>query len=148
MRLEIELICILFPLIILEMVLQLEWSPPVVNSIDWTLFGKAHACLYKVTQKTVHLRAKTKPWGQRNCLLSSETGLCWGTYLGKGDKTFLQHWRAPRTQWPPSFLNGRSLEPPRLFLELAGRLANLSNLGRRALVREETKNPMVTLTEL
>ena len=25
------------------------WSPPVVNSIDWTWFGKAHTCLYKVT---------------------------------------------------------------------------------------------------
>ena len=36
-------------------------------------------------------------------------------------KQILQHWRAPRTQWPPSFLNGRSLEPPRLFLELAAR---------------------------
>ena len=48
-----------------------------------------------------------------------DTGLCWGTNLGKGTKQFLQHWRSPRTQWPPSFLNGRSLEPPRLFLELA-----------------------------
>jgi len=35
-RLQIELRCILFPLIILEMFLQLDWSPPVVNSIDWT----------------------------------------------------------------------------------------------------------------
>lgn len=36
-------------------------------------------------------------------------------------------------QWPPSFLNRRSLEQAELFLELA------------ALVREMTKNPMVTL---
>jgi hypothetical protein len=35
-KLEIELRCILFPLIILEMFLELDWSPPVVNSIDWT----------------------------------------------------------------------------------------------------------------
>jgi hypothetical protein len=34
--LEIELRCILFPLIILEMFLQLDWSPPVVNLIDST----------------------------------------------------------------------------------------------------------------
>ena len=48
MRLEIELRCILFPLITLEMFLQLDWSPPpVVNWIDWTWFGKAHICLYK-----------------------------------------------------------------------------------------------------
>jgi hypothetical protein len=48
MRLEIELRCILFPWIILEMFLQLDWSPPVVNSIVWTWFGKAHTCLYTV----------------------------------------------------------------------------------------------------
>jgi hypothetical protein len=39
------------------------------------------------------------------------------------------------------------LEPPRLFLELAAR-AKLSNQGRRAMIREVTKNPMVTVTEL
>ena len=39
------------------------------------------------------------------------------------------------------------MEPPRLFLEL-GRPAKLSNRWRRALVREVTKNPMVTLKEL
>ena len=44
-----------------------DWSPPVVNSIDWTWFGKAHTCLYKFPQLTVHVRAKTKPWGRRNC---------------------------------------------------------------------------------
>ena len=49
MRLEIELRCILFPLIILEKFLQLDWNPPVVNSIDWTWFGKAHTCLYKMS---------------------------------------------------------------------------------------------------
>jgi hypothetical protein len=45
----------------------------------------------------------------------------------------------PRTQWPP-FLNGKSLEPPRLFLELAAR-AKLSIQRRGVLVREVTKNP-------
>jgi hypothetical protein len=43
MRLEIELRCILFPLIILD------WSPPVENSIDWTWFGNM-ICHYKVPQ--------------------------------------------------------------------------------------------------
>ena len=33
---EIELMCIRFPLIILDMFFQLDWSPLVVNSIDWT----------------------------------------------------------------------------------------------------------------
>jgi hypothetical protein len=44
---------------------------------------------------------------------------CVSTDLGKGTKTFLLHLRAPRRQWPPSFLNGRNLELPRLFIELA-----------------------------
>jgi hypothetical protein len=33
-------------------------------------------------------------------------------------------------------------------LPIAGHLAKLSNRGRRALVREVSKNPMITLTEL
>ena len=33
-------------------------------------------------------------------------------------------------------------------LPRAGRLSKLSNRGRKAVVREETKNPMVTLTGL
>ena len=60
MNLKIELRCIPFPLIILEMFLQLNWSPPVVNSVDWTYFGKAHTCPYKLPQLTVHVRAQTK----------------------------------------------------------------------------------------
>jgi hypothetical protein len=36
MTLYIELRCIMFPLIIPEMFLQLDWSPSVVKSIDWT----------------------------------------------------------------------------------------------------------------
>ena len=35
MRLEIELRCILFPLIILEMFLELDWSPPMVMNMIW-----------------------------------------------------------------------------------------------------------------
>ena len=38
---------------------------------------------------------------------------------------------------------GTTKTPPR-----AGHQAKLSNRGRRALLREGTKNPMVTLTEL
>jgi hypothetical protein len=66
---------------------------------------------------------------------------------GKGYPNISAALKVPRTQWPLSFLNGRSLEPPRLFLQL-GRSAKLTNRGRRTLVREVTKNLMVTLTEL
>jgi hypothetical protein len=46
-----------------------------------------------------------------------------------------------------SFLNGRRLEPSKT-LPRAGRPTKLCNQGRRAKVREVTKNPMVTLTEV
>ena len=52
--------CILFPLIILETFLQLDSSRPMVNSIDWTWFGKAHTCLYKVPQSTGACQSKNK----------------------------------------------------------------------------------------
>jgi hypothetical protein len=45
-------------------------------------------CLYKVPQLTVHVIAKTKPWGRRNCPYSSETGLCRSIGLGRGTKRF------------------------------------------------------------
>ena len=51
-----------------------------------------------------------------------------------------------RTQWTPSFLNGRSLEPPRL--PSSGCLAKLRARRRRAWGRQVNRNPMVTLTEL
>ena len=45
-----------------------------------------------------------------------------------------------------SFLNGRSLEPPKL--PRAGRPVELSNQWKSDFLREVTKNPLVTLTEL
>lgn len=45
MQLKIKLRFILFPLYIVEMFLQLTWSPPVVNSVDGTWSGKAQAWL-------------------------------------------------------------------------------------------------------
>ena len=129
MKLKIELRCILFPLIILN------WSPPVVNSVDWTWFGKAHTCLYKVSQLT----KPTKPTMKWNQLSSKPSmkwkELSWGTNLGKEGTVASIIWK-----WK-KFGSTRTL--PR-----AGRPSKLSDRGRRALVREVTKNPMVTLSEL
>ena len=117
MRLDVELKCILFPLIILEMFLHLDWIPPVVKSIDFTWFGQAHNCLY-IRSHSWQCMSEQNPSHEVEGIVwkSSETGLCRGTDLGKGTKTCLPHWRFPRTQWPPSFLNGRRLEPPRLLV--------------------------------
>jgi hypothetical protein len=68
----------------------------------------------------------------------------------KGDRFVSRHISAalkvPKNTVASIFLNGRSFEPPRLFLELTP--IQLNNRGRRALVRVVTKTPMVTLTEL
>jgi hypothetical protein len=73
--------------------LQLDWSPTVVNSIDWTWFGKAHTPVY-IRSHSWQCMSEQKP-SQRE---SSETELCQGTDLGKGTKKCLQHWRFPRPQ--------------------------------------------------
>ena len=39
--------------------LQLDWSPPVANSIVWTWFWKKHTCLSKVPQLTEQSRIYT-----------------------------------------------------------------------------------------
>lgn len=51
--------------------------------------------------------------------------------------------RSQWSQWPPSSTCGGRSEPPGLFLGL-----NWATGGRRSLVREETKDPMVTMSEL
>jgi len=62
----------------------------------------------------------------------------------EGEKQFLECGKFPRAQWAQSLGNGKNMERPRLFLELAVR----PNWARRTLVREVTKNPMTTLIEL
>lgn len=52
-----------------------------------------------------------------------------------------------RVKWPPSLLHGRLVGQPGLFLELAVQ-TKLSSWGRRASVREVTKNTMITLADL
>ena len=120
MNLQIELRCIQFPFIIFQMSLELDWSPPVANSIVWTWFGRKHTCLEKVPQLTV---SKQKVQGTGRW--SPEFELWRGIYLGRGIQVFLECWnllprlcleldvqpkwttgqgpwsgRWPRTQWP------------------------------------------------
>ena len=86
-------------------------SPPVVNSIDWTWFWKAHTFLYKVP-KLSHMRSKELSVELWDRIVTRNKS-------GEAYKKILQHWRSPRTQLSPSFLNGKSLEQPILFLVLA-----------------------------
>ncbi len=128
-----ELRCILFPLIILEMFLQLDWSPPVVHGVDWTWFGKVHTCLYKVPQLTEHVRAQVNPWSPRNCLQRQD---CIEAQIWGRVQTHFCSIEGSQKHVISVTLNGRSLKRPGLFLELA----KLSTWWRRALSRLVTKN--------
>lgn len=89
----------------------------------------------KVLQLMMHIRAQTKHEVKGIVRHKSKEGY----------RTFLLLWRSQWAQWPPSSVSERSSEPPRLFG--AGSLLKSDHV-RRALVREVTNNPMVTLSEL
>jgi hypothetical protein len=55
--------------------------------------------------------------------------------------------KVPKNTVDSNILKWKKFETTKT-LPRTGHLAKLSNLGRRVLVREVTKNPMVTLTEL
>ena len=95
----------------------------------------------------MHIIAKTKPLGQRNCLQSSETGLCRGTDLGEGYKKNSAALKVPKSTVASIILKWKKFGTTRT-LPSAGCPTKLSNQGRRVLVREVTKNLMVTLAEL
>ena len=68
----------------------------------------------------VHVRAKTSHEVEIIVRRAPRQDYVEAQIWGRVPKCFLQHWMS-RTQWPPSFLNGRSLETPRSILELAAR---------------------------
>ncbi len=90
------------------------------------------------------VRAKTKPWGQRNGLQSWETGLCWDR-SGEDYKKIICCVEGSQEHLTSIILNGWSLKQSGLFR--SSLLAKLSN-RRRVLVREVIKTLMVTLVEL
>ncbi len=54
-----ELSCILLLSMVLEMLLQLDWSPAVLT-FHYTEIGKVYICLYKVSLSVVFVRGKSK----------------------------------------------------------------------------------------
>jgi hypothetical protein len=95
------------------------WNPPVVNSIDWTWFG-THLSIYgsyswqcMSEQKPSHeVKGIVRRAPRQDCVEAQ----IWV----RVPKHFCST-EGPRTQWPPSLLNGIRLELPRLFGELAAR---------------------------
>ena len=66
---------------------------------------------------------------------------------GEGYQTFSVALKVPKDTVSSIILKWKKFGPTKT-LPRAGRPAKLSSRGRRVLVREVTKNPMVTLTEL
>ena len=98
MRLQTERRCILFPVIIVEMFLQLDWTPPVVNSTEWTRFGKRHTPVYiepsrRTTYKKVYSARKSKKPSHEveRIVRRAPRQELEGTDLTKGTKKCLQH---------------------------------------------------------
>jgi hypothetical protein len=73
--------------------------------------------------------------------------LCRGSDLGKGTNNNSAALKVPKNTVASLILKWKKFGTIKT-LPGADRQAKLSNLGRRALVREVTKIPMVTLTEL
>ena len=124
------------------MLLQLG-RPPVVNSIDWTWFGKAHTCLYKVPQLT-----KQQPSHEvdgiarraRDRIVSKHRS-------GEGYENISAALKVPKNTVVSIILKWNKFGTTKT-LPKAGCPAKLGNRGRMALVKELTKNLVVTLTEL
>ena len=67
--------------------------------------------------------------------------------FGEGYKNISAALKVPKNTVTSIIFKWKKFETTKT-LPRAGHLAKLRNCGRRALVREVTKNPMVTLTEL
>jgi hypothetical protein len=68
MRLEIELRCILLPLIILEMFLQLHWTPTAINQLIG--YGTVYARSYSRQSKNQAMRLKELSLVLRDMIMS------------------------------------------------------------------------------
>ena len=132
MRFEIELRCILFALIILEMFLQLYWSPPVFNSLDWTWFGKAHICLYKEPQLT--LQSKTQAMRSKEFSVELRDRIMSRHRTGEGYQNISAALKVPKNTMASIILKWKKFGTTKT-LPRPGHPAKLS------------KNTMVTLTE-
>ena len=146
MKLKIELRCILFPLIILETFLQLNWSPPVVNSVDWTWFVR-HTPVY-VRSHSWQCMSEHKPsMKSKELSVDLRDRIVLRNKSGEGYRKISAALKVPLSTVASIIHKLKKFGTTRA-LPRAGRPSKLSDRRRRVLVREVTKNPMVTLSEL
>ena len=147
MTLEIQLRCFpfLLILIILQMFLHLDWSPSVVNAIDWTRFGKAHTPVRSHSWQRISEQKPSREVEGTACRAQAQDCVeaqIWGR-LQKNAAAL----KVPKSTVASIILKWKKVGTTRT-LPRAGHPAKLGNWGRRTWVRGVTKNPMVTLVEL
>ena len=103
---------------------------------------KAHTCLYKIPQLTVHVRARTNELS-----VELQDRIVSRHKSGERDQNISAALKVPKNTVASVILKWKKFGTIKTLIR-AGRQAKLSNRGRRALVREGTKNPMITLPEL
>ena len=146
MKFKIELRCILFPLIILEMFLQLNLSPSVVDSVDWTWLER-HTPVY-IRSHSWQCMSEHKPSMESKKLsVDLRDRIVFRNKSGEGYRKCSAALKVPMSTVASIIHKWKKFGTTRT-LPRAGRPSKLSDRGRRALVREVTKNLMVTLSEL
>ena len=69
---------------------SIPWLESTCGKVNrfYVILKGTHTPVHIRSQLTMHIRTKTKTWRWRNCLQSSETGLCRGTDLWKAIKHY------------------------------------------------------------
>lgn len=97
---ETDLRCFLLPLIIFDLFLQLDSSPPVLSSLD-LIWKDTHLCVWDSTAD--------RAWQSNHLYISERIVSRLRSVEGNG--TFLQLWSSWRAQLCPSFFYGKKFEP-------------------------------------
>ena len=147
LTLQIELRCIQFPLIILEMSLQLDWSPPVANSIDWTRFRKKHTFLYKGPTVDSACQSRNSTMKSKELFVELRDRIVRRHRSGEGYEVISRVLKIPKSTVSSIMRKWKEYGTTQT-LPRAGHPTKLSNQARRTLVREGNNNPMTSLTEL
>uniref|UniRef100_A0AAZ3SDA0 Transposase Tc1-like domain-containing protein n=1 Tax=Oncorhynchus tshawytscha TaxID=74940 RepID=A0AAZ3SDA0_ONCTS len=106
-------------------------------------FGKARTYLYMVPQWTVYCQSKNQAMRLKELSVELRDRIV----SGEGYQKMSAALKVPKNTVASIILKWKKFGTTKT-LPRAGHAAKLSNRGRRALVREVSKNLMVTLTEL
>ena len=118
----------------------------MVNLVDWTWFWKAHTPVY-IRSHNWQCMSEHKPSMKSKELSVDLRDRIVLNKSGEGYRKFSAALKVPMSTVASIICKWKKFRTTRT-LPRAGQPSKLSDGGRRALVREVTKNPIVTLSEL